>query len=232
MQDYLQNQAGTYVPNGFNQINPDDSMREVRGYVDEVMSRLPGFSEMLPARRNLFGEPTMKAPGELNRAFNPFTLAGKPKGDGVVEGKLLEIGKAMPMPSKTVQGLPPGLTVDMTSRSFGLKGDLTPYDRMLQLTAEPKSGPSLREALTKVVMSEQWDKLSPGAEVAPGGVRYNLAANIIQAYRQRAMLQVQEEFPLLRRAILQAQVTKKVAEVQGESGVQRILDLFNKRKQQ
>lgn len=233
MQDFLQNQAGTYVPNLLNQINPDDSMREVRGYVDTVFARLPGMSETLPARRNLFGEPVMKAPGELNRALNPFTLAGKPKGDGVVETKLLEIGKAMPMPSTTAPGteeLGPGVKVDMSSRNYGTKGDLTPYDRMLELTANPGKGqPSLRDALTKLVMSPQWDNLSAGADVAPGGIKYNLASQLIQGYRQRAYLQVQQEFPLLRRAILTAQATKKVAVTQGNAGVQRIQDLLKQK---
>lgn len=232
MRDYFRNQVGSYVPNALNQPNPDDNMREVRGYVDSLLARLPGYSTTLPARRNLFGEPVLKAPGELNRAFNPFTTGIKPSEDGGVEDKLLELGKAVPMPSKFAPGtddLGP-LQVDMASRKYGLKGDLTPYDRLLELTAEPGAGqPSLRKALTDLVKSPQWEEMSAGSQqVAPGGLRFDVANKIIQGYRDRAFIKVRQEFPEMDSAIRQALITKKAATALGDSGVERIQKLFKK----
>lgn len=233
---FLENHLGTYVPNLLNQLNPDDPMREVRGYVDAMLARLPGFSTTLPARRNLFGEPVLKAPGELNRAFNPFTLSGKSEDTPSVDAKLLEIGKGIAMPDKFAPGTGDlgQAAVDMTSKNYGLgEGNMTPYDRMMELIAKPKSGgPSLRTALTKAVNSPDWDKLPQGdASIQPGGVKYNIVMKIVGAYRQQAMAQVRKEFPLLNRAIIQATITKGVNASGGPDQIQRIQDLFKQGQQ-
>ena len=59
-----------------------------------MMARTPGLSNTLPARRNIFGEEVMKAPGAFTRTFNPFTIS-KASGDTVVDDRLLELGKAI-----------------------------------------------------------------------------------------------------------------------------------------
>ena len=62
---YLRNQAGTLVPTFFAQTaqNIDPMLRETRTLVDKVKSRVPGFSETVPARRNLWGEPIILTGG-------------------------------------------------------------------------------------------------------------------------------------------------------------------------
>ena len=129
------------------------------------------------------------------------------------------------MPSKKA----PGTEIDLSSREFGTtKGDLTPYDRMLQIVGRgPGNTPPLRDRLKELVTSQLWDNLSPGVEdIAPGGQRHKLATDIIQGYRQRAFEQVKKEFPELRLSIQQARVTKKLAETQGQAGVERAESLF------
>jgi hypothetical protein len=215
------------VPAIVNQTNPDDSMRELRGWADTLMGRLPGFSETLPPRRNLFGEPVMKAPGDLTRPFNPFTVAPHVKGDGVLEDKLIELGKALPMPNPFAPGTEGNNAIDLRSHEYGMRGDLTPFDRMLELTANPGNGnPTLRQQLSDLVMSDQWDQMSPGTDVYPGGMRLKLASDIVQGARQRAYTQVLQEFPRLREAIQQESIRKNVAKTQGQSGVSYLESLF------
>lgn len=51
--------AANFVPfaSGLRFANPDPLMRETRGIVDSIMATVPGLSERLPARRDLFGDP-------------------------------------------------------------------------------------------------------------------------------------------------------------------------------
>jgi hypothetical protein len=212
---WLNSQAGSYVPNALNQINPDDSMREVRGVVDSLMSRLPGFSTMLPPRRNILGEPILKAPGDLNRAINPFTMMSGVKPD-VLE-TLLTIGQALPMPKKDLHG------IDITSTEYGTTKDgLTPYDRMLQLSGTVKiDGLTLRERLIKAVDSPEWKDLPDDATL-----KAEFASKIIQGYRGKAEDQIayadSPEFPLLKTAVHTAIVSKYAAKTQGQAGIDKI----------
>jgi hypothetical protein len=215
MSNFFKQEVGTLVPNISNQTNPDDTMREARTYVDAMLERLPGFSTKLPSRFNLFGEPILKPPGELNRALNPFTLSGKT--DGALEQKLLALDKAVPMPNPDFQGL------RFDNGQYGMtKEGLTPYDRMLQLVGNPKGSlPSLREALTKVTDNAGWSSLPDSA-----GEKYDLVSKTVQQYRKIAFEEVQKEFPKLRTAVAQQIISNRAQKVQGDSGVQRIQQLF------
>jgi hypothetical protein len=216
MDTFMHNQLGSFVPNVFAQTNPDDGVRELRGYVDALLAKLPG-SEALPPRYNILGEPVMKPPGELNRALNPFTVSGPIKGDGRLENELLKLGKAMPMPAKDISG------VDLTSTQFGTTKDgLTPYDRMLKLIGNPTDGgPSLRQRISQIISSEAYRSLPEGATA-----KFDILSKEVGMARLRAQETLRREFPSLHRAILQAQNSKKAAYVQGDAGVQRIQQLF------
>jgi hypothetical protein len=47
---WIADKAGSFVPNAFRQTNPDPYLREVRGFLDNLRSRVPGFSETLDPR--------------------------------------------------------------------------------------------------------------------------------------------------------------------------------------
>lgn len=215
MSTFLNNQAGSYVPNALNAVNPDGSMREVRGVVDSLMSKMPGFSELLPPRRNIVGDVIMKPPGDVNRAINPFTMMNGVKPD--VLSELLSIGTALPMPKKDIHG------VDITSMDYGkAPGNLSPYDRMLQIVGNNKvNGSTLRETLTKTVASDEWKALPDDATV-----KADFASKIIQKYRMVAETQIQKEFPKLKTAVDQAILSKNAAKTQGQAGIDRIKAMF------
>lgn len=220
---FLQGKAASFVPSVANQLNPDDEMHELRGYVDTVISRIPGMSETLPARRNIFGEPVMKAPFYPNRALNPFTVSKTFVSDSA-DNELLEIGKAIPFPSKNY----PSTSVDMASRKYGLKGDLTPYDRMLQIMASPGHGaPSLRQAIEQIVKSPEWDKMSGGVPgVQEGGTKFEVVNNVVQRYREMARKRILSEFPELRKAVQQAVVSEEAAKRGGPQALERVMKFF------
>lgn len=222
---WTQNRAGSFVPAVLNQMNPDDTMREMRTYTDQVIGRLPGTSETLPPRVSFFGDPIMKAPFSEGRPVNPFTpsLANK---DHHVEDQLLELGRQFAYPDKKY----PLSNIDLTSKQYGVAtGNLTPYDRMLALMARPGDGiPTLRQVITQVVDDPSWKTMSPGVPgVQEGGTRFDVINQIVQKYRGIAQKKLLMEFPELKHAVERDKVTTKAAEKGGQAGLDAIQGYLN-----
>lgn len=225
LKKYVQAHVGSMVPAVLNQVNPDDTMREMRDYTDQIIGHVPGLSATLPPRVNIFGDPVMKAPFTSGRAINPFTPSMS-RPDTHVEQKLYEIGKGIQYPDKNY----PATNVDMTSKLYGMKGNLTPYDRLMQLIAKgPGNGaPSLRAALGKLVDNPNWDKLSHGVPgIQEGGTQFDKVNGLVQEYRDRANKQILVEFPELRKAVDTSKQTQKVARKGGQAAVDKILGLLH-----
>jgi hypothetical protein len=69
---YVQGLAESVVPTGLAQLarNQDTFLREARGILDAIKSRIPGQREALPLKRDVFGEPI-----ELEGAAGPDLLS-------------------------------------------------------------------------------------------------------------------------------------------------------------
>lgn len=188
----LANLAGSFVPNFLNQTNPDDVMRETRTYLDEVMSRVPGFSETLEPRRNFFGEPVVKQVGWGQRAMNPLASSAMFKGGDTWLREIVELGTVIGKP-ETKRG-----DFDLTDRKFWKRKDgknQSPYDRWMELTGDNETGaPTLKEALKSLVESPAWKNMPAGTEQNPGGERAQSVREIVSIYRDLAWLKVQEEY--------------------------------------
>lgn len=65
MDAYLRNLAGTAVPTGLAQAarTIDPVLRDTRTALDRIKSRIPGYSDDVPARLNLWGEPIVLSGG-------------------------------------------------------------------------------------------------------------------------------------------------------------------------
>jgi hypothetical protein len=116
VQTFLTNMATSFIPNIIRQTNPDDTVRETRGIFDEIVSRTP-WSAGLEPKRNIFGEPVLRAPGYLNRTLNPFTVTQK-SDDPTVADQLVSLGRGMTMPAEERLGGAVRLT-DRTKWSEG-----------------------------------------------------------------------------------------------------------------
>lgn len=221
MEKLIQNTTTSFIPNFFRQTNPDDTLRETRTMVDEVMGRLPGFSNKLEPRRNILGEPILRPPSYVNRALNPFTFAPGP-GDMNILDQLVELGKAMSMPSE-MKG-----KVNLTERDTYDNGTgQSPYDRMNQLVGTAREGePNLRAELTEKMRSQEWTEANDGTTAQPGGRRYLMAARVITKHQDRAFRQVLEEYPKLKNALGLQRRVNRAAVVGGESEVDRVTREF------
>lgn len=200
----MQNFATSFTPNAMKQLNTDPYLRESRTLVESFRARTPGLSDDLEPRRNLFGEKVMKAPVHVGQAFWPFLTMTPPKGAKVAQ-ELVDLGKAMSMPSPTrVEG-----NVDLRDRKKWDNGTgQSPYDRMFELVANPKSGPNLRTTLEKLIESGAWDRLGEGTDEFVGGGKYEAAKQVVSAYYARAYQQVLTEYPNLRQEVIRLRGVK------------------------
>jgi hypothetical protein len=196
----------SFHPNFLRQVNPDDGFREVRGLLDEIISRTPGWSESLEPRRNLFGEPSARPPGYFNRSFNPFTTVRLSNRDETMQA-LVELGESMAMPpARLMNG-----QIDLRDREkWGGEKYQSPYDRMLELMDSPGNGRrNLRADLERLIESDRWANASSGTALHPGGRRYQMAAQIVQQHQQRAERQMLREYPELRATLRGDAVLKR-----------------------
>jgi hypothetical protein len=204
VQALMKGEAGTFVPNILAQMNPDKTVHETRSIISSLMARVPGVSNTLEPKRNIFGEKIMYPAGYMdyaNKALNPFTaMVHDPK----IDDDLISLGKGMAMPAEKITANDGVNQIDLTDRDMWKEKDTpnrqSPYDRLLELMGKPTDGgPSLREDMTDLIQSSDWTDADPS--VAPGGERYVMAQKLIQEHYRDALDQVKDEYPRLSDAI-------------------------------
>lgn len=201
LKNFLTSLGKSFTPAIANDLNPDDYMREARGFVESMKSRLPGFSTQLEPRRNYLGEPVMKPPGHINRGLNPFATWSSGKIDPV-QDEMLRLGKSLPMPAEIVNG------VDLTDRSTWRRTDgknQSPYDAMLENMGSSANGQmSARQMLTEAINDPSWKTMSSGTESNPGGERLLTVTRLMKARQMEAMNVIMEQYPGLADSLMMA----------------------------
>jgi hypothetical protein len=225
----IENTVGSFVPAIARSLNPDPLMHETRTMVDEVLGRLPGFSTHLEPRRNLMGEVMMRPPGiasYINHALNPLVTMDAPKDTDVLQ-QLVQLGRGMAMPKTTVGNL------DITDRDKwdnGNKKHQSPYDRALELCNTAYDGqPKMRDDLIALMKSKDWKEASSGSSMEPGGLRWQLAANIVTSHQQRAWakvaLDINAEYPKLHTELLRQKLISRAALTGGQQAADSVAKL-------
>lgn len=145
--NYLSRMASSIVPftsalRTFERIQ-DPTVRSAFDFVDGIKARLPGYSDDLPPRRNIFGEPVV-----LSGGFGLDNMAGiytsELKEDAVVDEIVAQqVGIAMPRKS-----------ID------GIELDVYQYDRYIQLMSG-KDGivPPIKDQLREMFNSAEYQRL-------------------------------------------------------------------------
>lgn len=205
--------VGSLVPNVVTKADTDDSMRQTRGLLDKLQSRVPGLSSELEPRRNIYGEKVMKPGSQFQRMFNPFTVRSD-KADAV-DVELLRVGAGMAMPQPRKYG------VDMADRTLGVNGQ-SPYDRWMELMSKPMDGePALRDKLREFVQSDDYKQLTDNAN-GYNGTRLLGVEKIVRAYRSAAFAKMVQENPKVMQAIVTA-AGKRGAALSGDPDVSEAL---------
>jgi hypothetical protein len=193
MMRLFSNTAGSFVPNVLRQMNPDNTLRETRGaWWTNSMNRVPGLSNDLEPRRNIFGEPIMKPPGySIRRSIRSRTWATQATAMCSRSSEARQ-GDGCASPTRG--------NVDMRDRESygeGPRKNQSPYDRWLELVSKSPA----RKEMTELVKSEKWKQASDGTELFPGGRKFADASQILSRYQDRAWGKVLDEYPKLKQAM-------------------------------
>ena len=185
---YLQKFAGTLIPltalTAQIERTQDPTLRETRAgresgvfmgvqtMVNEIKSRLPGYSKDLPPRRNLWGEPIVLGGGLGPDMVSPIYTSEARKSP--IDDEIIRLKIGLSMPGREI---------------MGVELSMEEYDRYTIL-----AGQEAKKALDKLVNSGEYRRATDEAkEIA---IRKTIAA-----YREAARGQVIKEYPELKQLI-------------------------------
>ena len=196
MKDYVQRLVATAVPAGVAQIEriADPVYRDAHSILEEMRARVPGYSKDLPPRRNLWGKPIVLGGGLGPDIMSPiYTSEEKIE---PVDQVILDNEIHVSMPGHTIYGVP--LTPEEYSRFVELAGNEL---------KDPSTGMGCLETLNKMVKTPEFKAMSDG----PDGMKAKTIQQTIEAFREMARARMLEEFPELKRLVLEYQMEKQRA---------------------
>ena len=181
----------------------DPQLREVRGPLDQLISRIPFLSESLDPQRNLMGEPVDKKAftgfgrvvSDSANIFLPMMV--NTTSDDVVTKELAQLAYPFDNPSKFKYS-------EDLAQITNDKGQ-SAYDRWMELTGTVKIGygqrRNLRSALRRLIQSNAYQKLpiEGVSELDVDSPRVQEIKRLLSRYRATALRQMLREFPELER---------------------------------
>jgi hypothetical protein len=146
---------------------------DARNVFDEFKSRLPGLTEDLPMRRNIWGEPIVRNGGLGPDILSPI-YASQDKHDAISD-ELVRLGVTVPQVPRKIRG------VDLDANQFDA------YQILAGQSAKKLAGTLIR---------------SPRYQGRSDGVKAELINRVLTATRQRATKQILAAYPdLLRQSV-------------------------------
>jgi hypothetical protein len=197
MQKVAGSTAANFVPfaSALRFGNPDPLLRETRGVVDKIMATVPGLSEKLPPKRDVFGDPLTVHKG--------LWVDGEPTAvDAEVRRMIDESGMApLGPPNPNYKG------TDL--RDVSMSDGRNAFDRYQELAGHPARGPSLKETVAKVMKTEAYRK-APDGDPETKGTRAAMLTGTVAKYREAAMKALKAD-PAVRAAITKRDMEAKAA---------------------
>ena len=183
---YLQRMAASVVPASVANIERflSPEMSATYGFLDRVKSRIPGYSDDLPPRRNIFGEPIVLEGGIGPDIMSPiYTSTAK---DDPVADEMVRQQVAVGMPRRQIQGI---------------ELDAQQYDRYVLLYSGIEAPTSLKDQLRTMFNAREYKNASDG----PEGGKALMIKSVFTAYRDMAQAQMLAEDDQLTNQITLAQ---------------------------
>lgn len=171
---WVGNTLGNLVPASslLRGTNPDPYLREARSVLDTALKDIPGYSDTLPARRDVFGEPLFRRVGLITRDDSWMVEAEHNR-------MILETGKAgIGSPSPEFEGLD---LRDITLTEGPNEGR-NAYEVLQELSAQIPGQPSLKYVLGGIIESKAYQEMPDGDPEVKGTRLWALGA---QAERYR-----------------------------------------------
>ncbi len=178
VENWLEKNAGSFVPNLITQALSDDEMKEIRGVQESIMSRL-GMDNSLNAKRNALGEP-MYRPGHR---MDPVGLVGADiRQHDPVQEEITRLAKA----HQSGFGLPRSSMGDIDLKDIELNKGQSVYDAWIERSSTIEvGGKTLRQSLGKIINSRSYNRLQDG-DVDFTGENEKTLKKIISKYREAA----------------------------------------------
>lgn len=183
--------AGTVIPTGVSQIERviSPEMEAVNGYMDQIKSRLPGWSTTLPVARNLWGDAIIPgaglSTGIISATYNLISPIKRSKIiDSPVDKELFELKAPLSMPNKTQQIK--GIPVKLTPQE---------YDTFIILMnkVEVRGGKNLKESLNQLVKhGKSYKKLNNDRKIQRIQSYFNEAKDKARAKLYEKSSEIQE----------------------------------------
>jgi hypothetical protein len=190
----------------------DPVVRETYSVMDRIASRVPGISDKLPPRRNLFGESVRVSPGvpEALSFLSPFPASTARTGRQADSFREI-VQQQIPVepPAKVLFGGTPSRYGDIKP-SQGIPLTAEQYDRYVVLAGSEvrMRNQNLEAALAGLIKSPAYQKLADGPEGKGAMLR-----EVILTYREAARVRLLKEFPELETALIQKQAERAAAKV-------------------
>lgn len=188
---FAQGYAANFMPlaSGLRYANPDPHMRETRDLVDKLMAQTPGYSQKLPPRRNVFGEPVAANKGLYSIQHGDLATQE-------LQRLIEESGASFGPPSPNVEG------ADL--RDVKMASGKNAYDVYQQLAAKPGAGaPALKDILTQIMQTEAYRR-APDGDAGVRGTKLYMLSGPISKYRTAALSRMRAD-PEVRKALFERQ---------------------------
>ena len=185
MQNWLEKQAGSFVPNAIPQIVDAKERVEIRSIMDMMLSRI-GMDGSLDRRRNALGEVDVNHGSKTD----PLGIFAKDVRErDIVLEELTRLSEA----HQSGFGTPPSRMGNIDLRDEPYSDDQSMYDRWMEIQSTIKiGGMTLRERLEKTILSRSYQRLSDGNRDFTGE-NEKLLKKIILKYRQEAEARLVKE---------------------------------------
>lgn len=184
----LRNMLASFVPNAWNQLNGDETLREARSLTDAILSRTHKYNQVDP-KRNVLGEPIVR---RLPK-YDPLGLTHKDRRE--VDTVLEEVTRVailnQSVADNPARRVPGPNRIDLATVPYAEGQSL--YDRWVELTGEVKiGGLTLREKLAETFESRSYKTAPDGFIGATSGTKGARIRKIIASYREKAKSELPE----------------------------------------
>jgi hypothetical protein len=195
-QRWISRLAGSAVPANVAALERTMSpeMSATYGIIDKIKSRIPGYSDDLPPRRNIFGEPIVLQGGLGPDIMSPIYVSTDKK-DKVAD-EIVNQQTLIRMPLKSISGV-----------------ELSPeqYDRYVTL-ASGKDNRMVQDVPIKRKLSDTFrSPIYTNATEGQEGGKSLIIRSIFSAYKKAAQAQMKEEYPELMNDIIISKQKKATA---------------------
>jgi len=186
LERFMERMAGSIVPASVANIERTLSpeLSATYTFLDKIKSRIPGYSDDLPPRRNIFGEPVVLEGGIGPDIMSPiYTSTAK---DDPVADEMVRQQVAVGMPRRVIKNV---------------ELDAQQYDRYVLLYSGIEAQTSLKDQLRTMFNSREYKNASDG----PEGGKALMIKSVFTAYRDMAQAQMLAEDDQLTNQITLAQ---------------------------